>query len=333
MGATRLDENTAWINLATLALTENQITYEGEKALSLNAAWAALNSLQFGGNVGTKGIFALSKNRNWRGLKTLSLKDNLIGDKGVRHIIINNDFSGNNVNASSLFALAHHQPWRHLRKLSLSSNAIDLEGVKYLSLIPQWGNLKLLDLSYNMISDDGAKALCNYAKFQKLKTLNLRKNGISYEGVKSLSKNASLVKLEILDLTENKIDSKSTKTMAKIFQHWKNLQLLFEVKEEDNVQEGIQTEGRDVAETPEEKTSQLNVASHLKSIFKLGREKEFEECDAISPKLVPKSHCEERSGDEENWSHESEISNLLCISNFSRNDHNPNVLLLPTDYK
>ncbi|EKX48265.1 hypothetical protein GUITHDRAFT_136783 [Guillardia theta CCMP2712] len=220
-----------WKGPSVLNLVDSHIKREGAESLSqaLARCGGTIKRLELDGNyVGRMGISRLSVAlTHCRNLTFLSLGRNLIGDKGIGHLVSSLlfcplqhlDLSINYIGAEGAAKLASVLP--HLSMLEvliLFGNPLKDEGVEKISkVLLQCFLLQRLDLSVNGIGAEGAGRLAlALPSCTRLRSLNLRGNALGDLGVKLLSwATPQCLAMTELDLSRNSITADGASSLCR----------------------------------------------------------------------------------------------------------------------
>jgi hypothetical protein len=196
---------------------------EGARALSRNKSWINLTTLSLQvNNIGDEGTRALSENTYWINLNWLDLSNNIIGEEGARKLSENKFWTNlqvlmlnvNSIGDRGARALSENNSWTHLSTLNLSCNNIGDEGARALGENKSWSNLQSLGLDNNKICAEGVRELSTKSSWTNLKGLNLSYNNIGDEGARALSENESWVKISTLDLDKDNIGDEGARALS-----------------------------------------------------------------------------------------------------------------------
>ena len=229
-----LANDSSWVNLQTLKLSNNNIGDEGISALSKNKIWKSLLTLDLENtSISADGVAVLCSNITWSELRTLNLARNSVGDKGIANLsetklwtqleVLN--LQSNSISAEGAVVLGSSKTWRNLDTLNLSNNPIGDRGATGLSNNRNWPKIKQLDLHDSLIRWQGAADLAKNTVWIKLLTLNLGNNWLGPEGATELAKNSSWKKLQTLNLENNYIGDRGSAGLCKNTT-WTELQTL-----------------------------------------------------------------------------------------------------------
>ncbi|XP_015766112.1 PREDICTED: protein NLRC3-like [Acropora digitifera] len=175
-------------------------------------------------NIGDEGVKQLSNAIVNSQLRSLNLRHNNITDEGVQQLsnvlgksqLSSLDLGFNNIGNESVKHLSNVLEDSQLSTLNLCCSNITDAGVKQLSNVLAKSQLSSLFLGFNYITDEGVKQLSNVLAKSQLSSLHLGMNNIGDEGVKHLSNVLEDSQLRILNLYSCNITDAGVKQLSNV---------------------------------------------------------------------------------------------------------------------
>lgn len=197
--------------LHTLDLHGNSVGVEGAKALAASEPFAPVRELfLYDCQLGDAGVRALLRLRHPERLRELFLSINDLTDAAAEAVadagltsLVELDLRDNAIGDAGVRALASSPDLAELVTLWLVNNQIGDVGARALAESPHLGRLCELYLRYNRIGSAGAAALARSSRLPELEVLDLGNNRIADAGAQALARTAGLARISELTLTGN----------------------------------------------------------------------------------------------------------------------------------
>jgi len=221
VGLARLEAAGKLSNLSHLRLHGCALGVEG---LAIIGRLPSLRHLEItNDSLKRKGAELLAGSKSLSKLRTLSLNDCALGDRGVFAIVTSGVFGeltaldisrGNGLNGTKIGPALDAFALPSLVRLGLGSSNLRSEGAHALARNERLGNIRQLDLSENRLELQGASALSQARGLPKLETLDLRRNGLVRRCLAEIIDGPFMENVRHLDISDNKCGSIGGKAFA-----------------------------------------------------------------------------------------------------------------------